>query len=123
MRFRLFLLLFVSTGFANFAFAHDAADLGNLVNSLAPILLIMVVFYFLLIRPQQKRAKAHQEMISLLEKGDEIVLQCGIIGKIAKIEEAFLSLEIAEGTRVRVKRDGIADLFGKKADKIEKKTE
>ncbi len=121
MRGYIFLLAII--GFSNLAFAHDAADFGGIINSLAPILLIMVVFYFLLIRPQQKRAKAHNEMIASLERGDEVMLQCGIIGKIAKIEDGFISLEIAEGTRVKVKRDGIADLCNKRAEKTEKKAE
>ncbi|RMH53005.1 MAG: preprotein translocase subunit YajC [Zetaproteobacteria bacterium] len=78
--------------------------------SLIPLLLIMAIFYFLLIRPQQKRYKAHREMISGLKKGDRVITAGGIYGKVVDVQEEQLKVEIADGVRVRIKRDTVSSL-------------
>ena len=79
-----------------------------------PLLLIFVVFYFLLIRPQQKKMKQHRDMIGALKRGDRVLTAGGIIGTVVKIEEDnTLLVEIAKDVRVRVARSTISELIGK----------
>ena len=95
------------------AFAQDGGGLGG-IEPLIPLVLIFVVFYFLLIRPQQKKAKAHREMIAGLRRGDRVVTSGGIVGQVQRvIGDSELSVEIAEGVRVRVMRAMIAALVAK----------
>ena len=83
--------------------------------SLMPLVLIFVVFYFLLIRPQQKKMKQHREMIASLKRGDKVLTSGGIIGTIVKVEEeeGVLLVEIAKDVRVRIARGTVSDLVGK----------
>lgn len=78
-----------------------------------PLLLIFIVFYFLLIRPQMKRAKEHRKMTEALAKNDEVVTTGGLLGKITRIEETFVMLEIAQGVEVKVQRNAISALMPK----------
>ena len=95
------------------AFAQDGGGMGGL-EPLIPLVLIFVVFYFLLIRPQQKKAKAHREMIAGLRRGDRVVTSGGIIGQVQRVlGDNELSVQIAEGVRVRVMRSMIAELVAK----------
>ena len=85
--------------------------------TLLPLVLIFVVFYFLLIRPQQKKVKEHREMLDKLRRGDRVVTNGGIIGKIMKVvNETELDLEIADGVRVRVMRSMISSLYARTED-------
>ena len=80
----------------------------------APILLLLVLFYFMLIRPQQKRAKAHQEMVKNVRRGDVIVMNSGMIGKVTKVvDDAEVEVEIADNVRVRLVRGMIAEVRSK----------
>ena len=82
--------------------------------SLMPLLLIFVVFYFLLIRPQQKKMKQHRDMIGALKRGDRVLTAGGIIGTVVKIEEDnTLLVDIAKDVRVRVARSTISEVIGK----------
>jgi preprotein translocase subunit YajC len=81
--------------------------------SLMPLLLIFVVFYFLLIRPQQRKMKQHREMITAIKRGDRVLTAGGIIGSVIKVEDAELLVEIAKDVRVRVARSTISDVLGK----------
>lgn len=81
---------------------------------LAPLALIFVVFYFLIIRPQQKKAKDHKSMIEALRRGDKVVTSGGLIGTVAKVlNEREVSLEIADGVRVRAMRSMIAEVMAR----------
>jgi preprotein translocase subunit YajC len=80
---------------------------------LLPLVMILVVFYFLLIRPQQKRLKEHQERIGGLRRGDTVVTSGGIIGKITKVAEDEVTVEIAPNVTVRVVKGTIGDVRGK----------
>ncbi len=82
----------------------------GMLLQLAPFLLIFVVFYFLLIRPQQQRVKKHTEMINNLRRGDEVLTQGGILGKITKIADTDATVEIAEGVRVKVLKHTITEV-------------
>lgn len=86
----------------------------DMLVQVVPFVLIFVIMYFLIIRPQQKRAKDHQAMIKAVRRGDQIVTTGGLIGKVTKInDEAELELEIAEGVRVRVVRAMISEVRAK----------
>jgi len=81
-------------------------------QSLLPIFLIIIVFYFLLIRPQQKKVKQHREMVSALRRGDKIVTAGGLVGTVTKVvNESEAMVELAEGVRVRVMRHTIQDVL------------
>ena len=77
------------------------------------LIVLFAVFYFLLIRPQQKRAKEHKKMVEALAKGDEIVTNGGLLGRISRIGDDFLTVEVAEGLEVRVQRGAVASLMPK----------
>ena len=100
------------------AFAQTATSTGSPMDALGPLItfvLIAVVFYFLLIRPQQKRLKEHRTMIDGIAKGDVVVTAGGLIGKVVKIEELEVQLDLGDGTMVRVVRSPLADVKGKTA--------
>ena len=78
---------------------------------LVPILLMFVIFYFLLLRPQQQRAKAHREMVTNIRRGDTVVTSGGIVGKVTKVrDEQEIEVEIADNTRVRVVKGTVAEV-------------
>jgi preprotein translocase subunit YajC len=83
------------------------------VTQLAPLLLIFVVFYFMLIRPQQKRMKEQREMLAKLAVGDEVATGGGLIGRIAEVGETIITLEVATGVNVRVQRGQVTQLLPK----------
>jgi len=86
---------------------------SNPLVSFLPLVLIFVVFYFLLIRPQSKKAKEHKKMVEALGKGDEVVTNGGLLGRITKVGDNFVELEISEGMKVKVQRQAIANLMPK----------
>ena len=81
--------------------------------SLLPLILIFVVFYFLLIRPQMKRQKEHKNMVAALAKGDEIVTQGGLLGRITDVGETFLTVELADGVSVKLQRHAVGAVMPK----------
>ena len=97
------------------AYAQGAGSVGGFdIMTLLPLVLIFVVFYFLLIRPQQKKVKEHRDMLGKLQRGDKIVTNGGIVGQIRKVvSENELDLEIADGVRVRVVRTMISSLYAR----------
>ncbi len=96
------------------AYAQAATgNTGDVWISLLPMIGIFVVFYFLLIRPQQKRVKEQKAMIEALQKGDEVVTAGGLVGKITKLDENYVSLETAGGTSFAVQRNAITALLPK----------
>jgi len=92
--------------------AGGASQPGMLTGLLFPVAMI-VVFYFLLIRPQSKRAKEHRTMLSALETGAEVATSGGIIGKVTELSEQFVSVEIADGVVVKVQRHTISQVLPK----------
>lgn len=85
----------------------------NAFVQLLPLVLIFVVFYFLLIRPQAKRAKEHKAMVAALAVGDEVVTSGGILGKVTETGDQFLTVEIAEGVRVKLQRHTVSAVLPK----------
>jgi preprotein translocase subunit YajC len=94
------------------AYAQDAAPQGGLLSFL-PLIVIFVVFYFLLIRPQMKRAKEHKALVAQLAAGDEVVTSGGILGKITNVGESFVTIELAENVKVKLQKHAIASVMPK----------
>jgi preprotein translocase subunit YajC len=102
-------------GLIGTAFAQSTTTSSS-AGGASQILILVVfvaIFYFMLIRPQQKRAKEQQNMLSKLATGDEVVTSGGVIGRITDVSDSFITLEIAEGVRVKVQRAAITQLLPK----------
>ncbi|TSE29290.1 preprotein translocase subunit YajC [Tepidimonas charontis] len=95
--------MFISDAFAQAAPAAQPGAESTLV-SLLPLVLMFVVLYFIMIRPQMKRQKEHKAMIEALAKGDEVVTAGGVLGKVSKLGEAYLHLEVANGVEIQIQR-------------------
>ena len=106
--------MFISNAFAQAAPAATGSDspMGSLM-SLLPLILMFVVLYFVMIRPQMKRQKEHKAMVDALAKGDEVVTAGGMLGKVAKLGESYLSVEIASGVEVQVQRTAVVQVLPK----------
>ncbi len=103
--------MFITPAYAQAAGTPAA---GDFIGMILPLVLIMGVFYFLLIRPQQRKMKEHQEMLKKVGKGDTIITNGGLIGKVIKVvDDSELQVEIGENVKVRVLRTGIADVRAK----------
>ena len=81
------------------------------LTSMLPLVLMFVVLYFVMIRPQMKKQKEHRAMIDALAKGDEVVTAGGLLGKVTKMGDAYLSVEIAAGTEVQLQRSAIVQVL------------
>lgn len=111
--------MFISSAWAQQA-GGVIPGLPESVVQFVPLLLIFAVFYFLLIRPQQKKAKQHREMLAEVTRGDRVVTNGGLVGTVSKVmNENELQVEIAEGVRVLVVRSMIASVLDKSASKSE----
>lgn len=93
------------------AYAQDAQP-GGLMSFL-PLIIIFVIFYFLLIRPQMKRAKEHRKLVADLATGDEVVTNGGVLGRITKVGDSFVTLELADNVQIKVQRHAIASVMPK----------
>ncbi len=102
--------LFISDAMAETAPA--AASTPGFTQFL-PLIIIFVIFYFLLIRPQMKRAKEHKALVAGIAKGDELVTNGGILGKVVAIEEGFFSLEVASGTVIKMQTNSVSQVMPK----------
>lgn len=100
--------MFISNAYAQ---AAGGAEAGML--SFLPIILMFVVLYFLMIRPQMKRQKEHRAMMDALTKGDEVVTAGGIVGRVTKVTDAYVTVEINEGNEVLVQKNAVATLLPK----------
>lgn len=98
------------TAFANAAPAGQQAGGQSPLLSFAPLILMFVIFYFLLIRPQQKKAKEHRSLLDALKKGDLAVTAGGIHGKITAVDENVVTLEVATGVNIKVNKGHIASV-------------
>jgi preprotein translocase subunit YajC len=101
--------MFISTAYAQTA----AGGTENSLLSLLPLVLMFVVLYFIMIRPQMKRQKEHKSMLDALAKGDEVVTSGGMVGKISKLGESFVHVEVAEGVELQVQRPSIVQVLPK----------
>jgi len=94
------------------AHAQDATPQGGLMSFL-PLIIIFVIFYFLLIRPQMKRAKEHRKLVAELATGDEVVTNGGLLGRITRVGESFVTVELAENVQIKVQRHAVASILPK----------
>ena len=99
--------------FISDAMAAAPQSQGDPLMGFLPLIVIFIVFYFLLIRPQSKKAKEHREMVAALAKGDEVVTNGGLLGKITKVGDNFIELDVAEGVSVKVQRNAVSSLMPK----------
>ena len=100
------LSLFIDTAHA-MGTTPQSGDGANPLVNLLPIILMFVIFYFLLIRPQQKRAKEHKAMLESIQRGDEVVTSGGILGRVTGLGDEYLTVEIADNVRVRLQRNAV----------------
>lgn len=110
---------FISDAFAEGAAAAGAAQPGGGLIGMLPLLLIFVLFYFMLIRPQAKRTKEHKNMVENLAKGDEVVTNGGLLGRVTDVGENFLTVKIADDVDVKVQKQSISALVPKGTIKSE----
>jgi preprotein translocase subunit YajC len=99
---------FISNAYAQ----ADAAAQGGLMSFL-PLIVIFAVFYFMLIRPQMKRSKEHKQLVSQLSKGDEVITNGGLLGKITDVSESFVTLELADNLQIKLQRHAVANVMPK----------
>ena len=102
--------MFASEALAQTATPGAGGGGQDLLLQFLPLVALMVLFYFLLIRPQQRRMKQHRAMIEAVKRGDTVVLASGVIGKVTKVDEAEIQVEIATGTTVRVVKGMLSDV-------------
>lgn len=103
----------LSNLFIGNAYAQDAAAQGGSVMSFLPLFALIIIFYFLILRPQQKRSKEQKSMIEALQKGDEVVTVGGELGRVVKIGENYLDLEIAENVTVHIQKSAVQNVLPK----------
>ncbi|MBN8509615.1 MAG: preprotein translocase subunit YajC [Burkholderiales bacterium] len=101
--------MFISDAFAQTASGSPESSL----LSLLPLVLMFVVLYFIMIRPQMKRQKEHKAMVEALAKGDEVVLGGGVLGRISKIGDSYLHVEVANGVELQVQRASVVQVLPK----------
>ncbi len=101
--------MLISPAYAQAAGSPQSSGIASFL-SFAPLLLVFVVFYFLMIRPQQRRAKAQQATIAAVKKGDSVITGGGIAGKVTRVEDLFVEVEIAANTRIRVVKATLAEV-------------
>jgi preprotein translocase subunit YajC len=99
--------------FISSANAQAAAGGENFLVSILPLVLIFVVFYFLLIRPQTKRQKEHREMVDAIAKGDEVATAGGLLGRVTEVKESFIKLEVAENVVLTVQKHTVSTVMPK----------
>jgi preprotein translocase subunit YajC len=98
------------------AYAASAATSGGILGNLtqfAPIVLMFVALYFLMIRPQMKRQKEHKAMVEAVTRGDEVVTNGGVLGKVTKVSDVYVSIEVQEGTELIVQKSAVSTLLPK----------
>jgi preprotein translocase subunit YajC len=102
--------VFISSAFAQ---TTGGGDMQSSLMSMLPLVLMFVVLYFVMIRPQMKKQKEHRSMIDALAKGDEVATSGGLLGKVTKLGDGYLGLEIANGIEVQVQRSAVVQVLPK----------
>jgi preprotein translocase subunit YajC len=104
--------MFISPAFAQ---AAPAASSGSgalgLINGILPLILIFAVFYFLMIRPQQKAARAHREKLNAVKKNDQVVTGGGLVGKVVRVDDIYVDVELAQGVKVKAVKATLSDVI------------
>jgi preprotein translocase subunit YajC len=104
--------MFISSAFAQSAPAAGG-DMQSTLMSMLPLALMFVVLYFVMIRPQMKKQKEHAAMISALTKGDEVITGGGLLGKVSKMGDTFIGLEVSSGVEIQVQRSAVIQVLPK----------
>ena len=104
--------MFISQAVAQAAPAATGSAQDSLLSFL-PIVLLFVVLYFIMIRPQMKRQKEHKAMVDALAKGDEVVTSGGVLGKVSKLGDTFVGLEVADGVEIQIQRNAVVQVMPK----------
>ena len=102
--------MFISEAFAQTA---PAASTESSLMSLLPLVLMFVVLYFIMIRPQMKKQKEHKAMVDAIAKGDEVVIAGGVLGRVAKVGDTYLNVEVANGVELQVQRVAVVQVLPK----------
>ena len=105
--------MFISSAFAQTAPAAAGGSMQDSLMSMLPLVLMFVVLYFVMIRPQMKKQKEHRAMIEAITKGDEVVTAGGVLGKISKLGESFLGIEVANGVEIQIQRSAVVQVLPK----------
>jgi len=105
--------VFISQAFAQTAPAAASGGAESTLLSLLPLVLMFVVLYFIMIRPQMKRQKEHKAMVETLAKGDEVVIGGGLLGRVAKLGDSYLHVEVASGVELQVQRAAVLQVLPK----------
>ncbi len=105
--------MFISTAQAQTAPAAASGGAQSTLFSLLPLVLMFVVLYFIMIRPQMKKQKEHRAMIEALAKGDEVVIAGGVLGKVAKVGDSYLNVEVANNVELQVQRVSVIQVLPK----------
>lgn len=105
--------MFISSAFAQTAPAATGGETSSSLLSLLPLVLMFVVLYFIMIRPQMKKQKEHKAMIEALAKGDEVVISGGVLGRVSKLGDAMLGVEVANGVELQVQRGAVVQVLPK----------
>ena len=105
--------MLITPAYAQFGFGGASGN-GNMIVQFLPLILIVVIMYFLILRPQQRKVKQHQEMIRALRRGDTVVTNGGLVGKVTKVvDDDHIEVEISDGVRVRHLRAMVSDVRAK----------
>jgi preprotein translocase subunit YajC len=108
--------MFITPAYAQlpFGLGGGGSDGSSMIMSLMPLILIIVIMYFLVLRPQQRRVKQHQDLVKSLRRGDTVVTNGGLVGKVTKVvDDDYIEVEIADGVRVRQMRAMVTDVRAK----------
>ena len=105
--------MFISSAYAQTAPAAAQGGLESSLMSLLPLILMFVVLYFIMIRPQMKRQKEHKAMIEALAKGDEVVVAGGLVGRVSRMGDSILHVEVAQGVEIQVQRPSVLQVLPK----------
>ena len=105
--------MFISTAYAQTAPAASGGDMQSSLMSMRPLVLMFVVLYFVMIRPQMKKQKEHRAMLEALVKGDEVVTVGGMLGKVSKMGDNYVGLDVANGVEIQVQRSAVVQVLPK----------
>ena len=105
--------MFISQAYAQAAPAAAGGDTQSTLFSLLPLVLMFVVLYFIMIRPQMKKQKEHKAMVVAIAKGDEVVIAGGVLGRVAKVGDTYLNVEVANGVELQVQRVAVVQVLPK----------
>ena len=105
--------MFISQAYAQAAPAAAGGDTQSTLFGLLPLVLMFVVLYFIMIRPQMKKQKEHKAMVDAIAKGDEVVIAGGVLGRIAKVGDTYLNVEVANGVELQVQRVAVVQVLPK----------